>query len=379
MMINVIGLDPQLSRTTVALLEGDGPAGGPLPLVGDGYRRHIPNATRPPGGWGTRAAETLLADALTGAGTPGPHALAWRGDPWTVPFLTGVRDRLFGYLGRQAPIGRNGYRVAVLDAPDGRTDRRAVLDEAGLTDVVTVAPTDALLARWLTDPGRPDAGDGPVVVVARTDRQTTIAGYELRGPAAATVRRIPAATATVTGHEPDLTTAVVRAVLDRCRQGATAAQVLAAFDGSLELAAHLRATPPATELTWSGSLADRMYEPLRLSSTTLAGWPGVASAAAELNRRVRTVIAVTGRPTALVVGGAGAVWPALVAPLTGLAPIWQSPEPEADLAIGAAWWPRLRMTLTAPAPDRPVAAAPQPSPPAGADPADKSALPPWLR
>jgi hypothetical protein len=96
----------------------------------------------------------------------------------------------------------------------------------------------------------------------------------------------------------------------------------------------------------------------------------------------------------IVVGGPGAVWPFPAAALAGIGPVWQSLEPELDLAVGACWWTRLRRAIEGGAP--PVseqAVLSGGAPPALAAPAamdlaedidwlpgpDLSEVPPWER
>ncbi|MET7403778.1 hypothetical protein ABZS66_60945 [Dactylosporangium sp. NPDC005572] len=385
MMQHVVGVDPQRTRTAVVLREGDGGSGGALPMVGDGFRRLVPNAVLPPDRWATPAAEALL-DAAGGAPAADLARLArsWCCDPLSADFLAGLRERLFGYLGRLAPAARNGYRVAAVAAPGTETLLRQRFTDAGLADVLTVDPADALLARWLVDPARPPAG-GIVVAVACGEAWTRVATYAVDQAAPRTARRLAASASTVEGGVTDLAGAVTAAVLGRCRQGVRSAELLAMLDGALELAGRLRSLRADDEVEWAGPLTERMFEPLRLSRQSLAGTPGVAESLAEVAGRVRAAVTVGGttRPAALLVGGIGAVWPAVADGLTSLGPVWQSPEPEADLAVGAAWWPSLRHGVQRPETAEAAFAALAPATPRETVPAvapqDSADIPPWLR
>lgn len=383
-MYHVVGVDPQRTRTAVVLREGDGRAGGAggaLPMVGDGYRRLIPNASLPPQRWATIAAEALL-DAVGEVPVAELAALArsWCCDPLDPGFLTGLRARLFGYLGRLDPVARNGYRLAAVAVPGRENLLRERFTEAGLADLVTVDPADALLARWLVDPARP-AVNGSVIAVSCGETWARVAAYTVDADDPRTLRRLAGSSSIVDG-ELDLTGTVLSAVLARCRQGVRSAEVLPIFDGALELANQLRTLGPADEVDWSGPLADRMFEPLRLSRAALAASTGVGHAVGAIADRVRTAVAMSGTagPAALLVGGIGAVWPAVADGLTSLGPVWRSPEPESDLAIGAAWWPSLRYGVQR---DPEIGALPSPGPVAGHEPAPPrpptADVPPWLR
>jgi hypothetical protein len=364
----VVGLDPQPTRTCIALVEG-GVAGR---AIGDGRRLLVPNACDPGRSWGSQAAEEALRRLdVTGVGLA-DHLADWRVDPLDTPFLRGVHDRLFGYLGRTSPTNPHGYRVC-LAVPAGADwpalSRRAAA--AGLTSTSRVRPAEALVYRWLTEPGSALPFDGPVVAVACGEAVTSAAAFHVvRGESAQRITTLATGDRAV-GSWP-VSAALARQVLERCREGVPAVSLLAVLDGGFEFAAMLRGQPGDRDVTWDGPLTDRMFAPLRLSGDAMAAWPeaaAVAAAVAELAAGVRRE-AGAGAPL-LLVGGAGAVWP-FVAHAVGRA--WQSPDPAVDVAIGAAWSGWLG------ADDDPVAEVaprlPEPSPAAPEEAAD---VPPWLR
>lgn len=91
-------------------------------------------------------------------------------------------------------------------------------------------------------------------------------------------------------------------------------------------------------------LSERMFTPLRVTRDYLGGQPAIARVAAEVREGAERALARggAGRPVAILVGGPGAVWPFIPDAVASFGPVWQSGEPEADLAAGAAWWVNLR-------------------------------------
>ncbi|MGW7356216.1 hypothetical protein ACWGI0_05955 [Streptomyces sp. NPDC054802] len=356
-MSGVIGLDLQHFRSLIGLREGDG-AHGLLVPVGDGTRCAVPNACDDEGRWGSAAAEALLA--ARGDTGPPAHAaidlLCWRKDPWTQPFLRGVHQRLTNYLGQVEPVPRNGYQV-VLNAPEAPTgtggeaaptDLRERCAAAGLCDVKTVDPTDALLCRWLTepDPGAGQAAESAAVVaVACGETWTSAAAYSVNH---GRVRRLHPNTETIAAGSGTWCTELARQVLDRCRPGVPRTAVLALLDGVGEFATGLRLSDPDRAVPWAGPLADRMYTPLQLTRRELLARQdvrAVTSAVAALVGRAVTVPTAAGRDVGrplIVVGGIGAVWPVFGDVLSAQGTVWHSAAPDLDLAAGAACWPFLQ-------------------------------------
>lgn len=327
-MTAVLGLDPQRSRTCLILRETAGTATAVTP-VGDGHRRLVPNAVRGDA-WGSPA-----------AGNPA--------DPWGVPFLRGVRERVAGYLGLRGRDHTRAYQVCLAlgpSAPD-RVTTLARCRAAGLPEVTLADPVDALVCRRLVEPGHP-VPSGMILVVACGEAWTSAAVYRA-GPDAghpARVRRVAGPLTAPQGAGP-VTDRLARAVQDRTVEGVYAA--LEVEDGVLEYGALLRHHPADEPVQWQGPLADRMFAPLRLSAAELRGWP-------EAGRLADTMTGLADRlldgaePAAIVVGGPGAVLPCVPEALGRRGALWQSPEPELDLAVGAAWWPGLRHVFDLPNP-----------------------------
>ena len=380
-MGGAFGVDLQHTRTVIALAEGTH-----VRSVGDGRRHLVPNACGPDGLWGSPAAERQLRD-LDGAGNRAGndgtglagHLLDWRCDPLDTAFLRGLRHRLDTFVGRTA---RSGARdeICVVATDDGWASERCA--DAGLPGVTVVAPTDALVCRWLSVPRTTDPGEGSIVAVACGETWTDVAHYEVtrdRGSTQVTVA--PGAGRSADGFGL-LSTVLAERVLQRATEGVGAATLLTVLDGTWEYGAELGDAGPDDEVVWDKSLAGRMFDPLRLSRGHVAGWAAARSARSAVTALVDAV-ATTG-PLVLV-GGIGATWPLAGDAVRGVGEVWQSTTPAHDLAIGAARWPQLRGLFTGPVPrPRPAPAAtpvriPQPTASTAdhRDPLDH--LPPWER
>jgi hypothetical protein len=388
-----IGIDPQWSRTSIGLIEGDTGVGRP---IGDGRRGLVPNACGE--FWGSRAAEDALRAARIEPGPDGDDGdldvdlgrqlFGWRTDPLGEPFLRGLHDRLYAYLGHTEPTNRAGYHAHLVTGPaeDATEELLRRCAAVGLTSVTAVRPTDALVHRWLADPGAEFPYTGTVLAVACGETWTAATAYRVdRSPAGEWIDAVATGWRPV-GASPAIAR-LARTVLDRCREGVPALSLLALLDGVLEFGPALADAPAGQDVVWDGPLTDRMYAPLRLGRAAVAAWPEVARTGEAVSELARTVLAET-RPGRVLVlaGGIGAVWPVPTDRLAEFGPVWRSQEPAHDLALGAALSGRRQLGLElAAAVDRPAVAPTEPAaapelldlPPA--DRADPTDVPPWLR
>jgi hypothetical protein len=352
-MTGAIGLDIQDSRTAIAVLEW---SAGTIRTgaVGDGRRMLVPHAWT--GSlWGSEAAEAILDGLDPEAAPAADQLLAWRQTPWSAEFLEGLYQRLFRYLGQTPPTSSHGHQVclctdtAAVGETVGPHALRERLEAARLTEVIQVEPADALVCRWLADPAV-TAKSGTVLAVACGEVSTMIAHYRVQSNGqmlAVTQHGASRIGLGAAGWCAD----IAAEVIFRCREGVPRASLLALLDGVMEFGAMLRAQPAGAEIEWAGPLAERMYDPLRVTREYLRGQPGIARVTAEVRESAARMLARTGAatPMAVLVGGPGAVWPFLPDAMASFGPVWQSSEPEADLAVGAAWWVSARQGFGSPA------------------------------
>jgi len=347
-MTGVIGADIQHSRTALAVVLEAGAMGAAL--VGDGRRKLAPNACEGDR-WGSSAAKHVLAALPNGARVDGHESLEpWRCDPWSIPFLAGMRARLFGYLGQTSPIHRHGYHVCltsalsdVVDAaPDGITVRDRCV-AAGLTDVTLVHPTDALVCRWLADSAAPPGVTGTIVAVACGQTWSSVTSYRVdRYDRRVVIDIAPGSqpsTAQVGGR--DCVDRLARTVLDHCREGVTRSVLLPLLDGAIEFLGMLAVQRGQPELPWEGPLTDRLFSPVRFSATQIAQWPETTRLTGRLATLVREQTGTT-PPRTILIGGVGSIGPFVTSALGDIGRVWHCPEPEFALAVGAGWWPQLR-------------------------------------
>jgi len=340
-MTGAIGIDVQASRTALALLEASAYGVSSAP-VGDGQRLLIPHAYTGQA-WGSRAAESVLAESVSGEVDLVGLLFCWQRSPWDEGFLRGIRARLDDYTGR-TPLNPRTYQLALCADPDSIDP--SVLgrcESAGMNGVQLVSPADALVSRWMSETPAALPRSAVILAVACGEAATSMRCY----------------VADHSGNSPVLrggnhgsfgmgsgcwTAALAREVLSRCRPGVPAAALLALLDGAGEFGAALRARG-AGEVQWAGPLSEYLFAPLRTTAGELAARSDVADFTRVIRTEAERLLSAQGagrRPAAILVGGPGAVWPFAGTALAGLGPVWQSLEPELDLAVGACWWTQLR-------------------------------------
>lgn len=387
-MNGYIGIDIQHNRSVVALLETAGIARA-MP-VGDGRRALVPNSSTA-GRWGSAAAEHIL-DTL-----PDPTdelrerpLMPWLSDPWSIDFLHGLSDRLAAYLGRISATYRHGYEVLISWPPTGAgsgSPDAATLRErcssAGLTEITTVHPTDALLCRWLADPMSPIEIACEAIVVAAGQGWTLVTVYHVER----SVDRVQIdlgtgeANATLPVGSQALVDRLARTVLERGER-APSRFLLPVMDGVVEYLGMLSDQHGDRELTWQGPLSDRFFAPLGFSVSQIARWPETTRLTRPIADIVRSMQGV-GRHVILL-GGIGSVGPFLSGALGELGSVWHSTEPELAIAAGATWWPRLHSSFVGTPRTLVSSVLPNPEPGVIGEPGTRPTetepeIPPWKR
>ena len=330
---SAIGFDLQHSRTQALLREGSGQRARES-LVGDGRRKHIPNAVRT-GAWATEAVEAFYRERPLPRTLAQPEQLlGWRTDPWGQGFLAGLGARLAGYLGvLPAAVGAGylGYLVGWPDVPDDGTRRFAT---AGLPEASPVAPGDALLCRWLAAGGDQRGPARCVVAVAVGERHTTATRYTLDRAPGGAVRRVTreAADSLRAGGGPWVTGLAVD-LMRRLSEPPPGDVILPLLDALRELdgSGSVRDCP-----VWTGPLADRLAYPYEVDWESSVLEKVLQPTLWQVTQLVRDL--AVGADLVLAGGGAAA-WPVLPHALKQPGrPVWRSPDSATDLVSGAAKW-----------------------------------------
>jgi hypothetical protein len=380
--MNTFGIDYQPSVTFIALRE-EGREVPQIASVGDGVRALIPNVVSNDGRWGSRA------DGADSCAAPG--AEAWQQRPGAALFWKGLFARLETYLGRLAPVRRNGYRLCVaLQGAQCLADAHAVADlgrAAGFDEMLFISAAHALFCRWLSaaplaDHERPRS----VVVVSSGETTTQVCGLQLdwsqKGPPAVLAVAPPSSI-------DDSGFAVWNQRLLELLRGRLKEEPPPGFervlrDSALRYAMRLSRVGAETPMEWQECWEERLFMPLALSYADCAKWPEAVAFARQLPDAVDAASNILGNRSAdlLLVGGLGASWPFARHIASRLGAVWCSGAVAEDVASGAAWWgllcnhPSGILLDGAPAPERPAVAPGAALPISSPGPA---VLPPWER
>jgi hypothetical protein len=383
--MNTFGVDYQPTVTVIALREEGGDDGGEaahVASVGDGIRSSIPNAISREGAWGSRA------EGHAGAYAASIGSGAWVEEPGARLFWSGLYSRLCSYLGRLAPVRKNGYRLAVaLQGANYRTEAHAVAAlarAAGFDEVIAIPATHALLCRWLASPALEPKNEQAVIAIAVGETSTLVAGFRLEWDS----RGLPSIGSASAPVSIDGSGQAVwnRRLLDLVRKRLNE-EPPAGFERSLQDAAtryavRLSQSGDHQPVEWREIFEERLYAPLSLTYAECAAWPETAAFSDRLPDAVRGALRAIGSEAAevLLVGGLGSVWPFAEKIAAALGPVWRSGAAGDDIAAGATWWGELcedrSGMLLDPGPALEAAAAPRLT---GVTPEKSRLIAPWER
>lgn len=391
--MNALGIDYQQTTTVVSLREG---ASARLRSVGDGLRDLIPNAVRGQTMWGSRALlDANREDLRQGdAGNSGP----WL-DPDGAPiFWRQLYQRTRGYLGGLEPVPANGYRLVIgLQADPFPWAAKAISQlakTAGFVDPICVPAPDALLCRWLAEGNA--AGERIVAAVVVGDTAAAVRAYRLR------VDERGQTTVTAVGPmcflpnvgQADWMRQITTLVANRSGGKIPPEEELPVRDAAIEFGMQLGRAGDHESITWTGPLRERMVMPIQVTRAGILALLDIQAFNHNLAAALSSAMAglkVTKPPDVILRGGSGAAWPFGLSALTQIVPagkIWQSADPEHDVAYGTAWWPEVGepyadvlhwkgLALQPPITPPPLSPAPMDS--VGSPVSDLDQIPPWKR
>lgn len=392
MLTGAIGLDVQPSHSVV--VEWDGTTPGAFRPIGDGVRRAVPHALGAKGAWASAAVPPSVLPAEVGSLA---ELMPWRVDPWSVPFLRGLADRLGRYIGLPAATHRHGYHLWVVG--DDSAERRAALDAAGLADVTFVDPADAALAEWLSGGARGVPADhafqGHVVAVACGEESTVVDAFRVDGRTRPRIVRVPAARRHIPSGIGPVTLRVVTELLRRRVRHDRPVNVPALLGAVAEYGQIVAATADGARggvpqpVEWDGPLAELLPTPFALRQADIDDFPETRALVRQLRAALAdaNVLAGDDEDAVVVLGGPGAGWGSLRAAADGARAVTVSADPEQSLAAGACSWSLARRLTrdvwSEPAEPDPVAAAGVPTPRVAAasdlpQQRPDRRLPPWM-
>jgi hypothetical protein len=339
--MNTFGVDYQPTVTGIALRE-EGSEGAHIASVGDGIRSSIPNAVSPDGAWGSRA------DGHAGVLAASPGSGAWLEEPGAQLFWDGLYKRLCSYLGRLAPLRRNGYRIAVaLQGANYQTEAHAVATlarAAGFDEVMAIPATLALLWRWLASPALERKKEQIVVTIAVGEVSTLVAGFRLEWDS----RGLPSidsasGAVSIEGGQSAWNQRLLGLVRERLNEEPPAGFEQSLRDAATRYAIRLSQSSDHQPVEWREIFEERLYAPFSLTYGECAAWPETSAFSRQLPVAVRGALRSIGSdaPEVLVVGGLGSVWPFAERIVAAQGPVWHSGSPGDDVAAGATWWGEL--------------------------------------
>ncbi len=339
--MNTFGVDYQPSVTVIALRE-EGDEGAHVALVGDGVRAQIPNAVAGTGDWGSRAAGHAPLWTASGNG-------AWVEEPGARLFWEGAYRRLSAYLGRLAPVRKNGYRLAIaLQGSNFRTEAHTVdaLARAAGFDEITVLPaTHALLCRWFASRSLEPAKQKAVVAIAVGETSTLVTAFWLEWDSRGfpSIAAVSAPQAIEEAGESAWNRRLLDLVRKRLNEEPGTGFERPLREAAARYAARLSQSSAEQPVEWREIFEERLYAPLSLSYRECTAWPEFVSFSQQLPDAIRGALRAIGSdsPELLLVGGLGSVWPFAERIAAALAPVWRSGAAAEDVAAGATWWGEL--------------------------------------
>ena len=340
--MNTFGIDYQPDVTMIALRE-QGPEGAQMASVGDGMRALIPNAASIDGLWASRAVGRAQVHLPSGA--PG----AWVDEPGAPLFWSGLYGRLYSYLGRLAPLRRNGYRTAIaLQGPNYQTDAHAVAAlarAAGFDDVEVIPCTHALLCRWLASPLLSEPRPRTVITIAVGQTSTLVGGFHVEWDfrALPTIRAASLPSSVEEAGYATWNRNLLELLRTRLTEEPPEGYPVLLRDAAIRYAVRLSQADAEQPVQWRETLEERLYAPLSLTYAQCAAWPESVEFARRLPEAIRRALTALGSSSAdlLVVGGIGSIWPFAQRIAATLGPVWCSGSAADDIAAGATWWGEL--------------------------------------
>jgi hypothetical protein len=337
--MNTFGIDYQPTVTMIALRE-DGRESLETASVGDGVRTMIPNVVAPGGLWGSGAEKRAGKVSAQAADS------AWIEEPGARFFWEGMYARLSSYLGRLAPLRKNGYRLSIaLQGANYSTDAHAVAGlarAAGFDDFVLTPCTHALLCRWLASSALEVEPPRTIVTIAVGESSTMVSAFQIEwrfriAPA------IQAASVPICLEESGFATwngRLLELLRERSSEPPPEGQERALRDAAFRFAVRLEQAAENQRVEWFEMFADRLFAPLSLSYSDCIAWPEAVAFARQLPEAVCNSLRNIGsaKGDVLVVGGVGSVWPFAERITAKLGRVWRSGAAGDDVAAGATLW-----------------------------------------
>ena len=389
-MISTLGIDYQQTLLSICLREGSY-QNACLRFISDGTQTLIPNLVHQEAQnqlWGSKALKSKEYSWLTKvsscSGLSHPNSDIWNH----------IYRHLYNFLGRIAPTPENNYQLVVAPQAENHSQVAKNIERvcltAGFKSATIISTPAAILSRWVAEYANSEIREKKiVVVVAVGDVSTTVGAYELYPNTQQSFPPFYLINASSQIYISNTGLAYWNAKLlsivsTKLKNSITPEYNLGMRDAALEFARYLGKVDKHQLLNWNGPLKQKMYAPLDITRNHCEAWSEVSNLTLHLPKAIeQSLSAISSKqPDLILVGGAGAIYPFAKDTAARYGQVWQSPNPEQDIALGAASWPEVSSSWNNPHKQKQTA-LPQnqklPEQPLAPSEPKSKLIPPWQR
>lgn len=347
--MSTLGIDYQQTLVSICLREGSY-QNACSRFISDGTQTLIPNLVYQDAQnqlWGSKALRNKEFNWLT-------KVSSWEGlSPPNSDIWNHIYCHLYNFLGRIAPTPENNYQLVVAPQAENHSQVAKTIERvcltAGFKSATIISTPVAILSRWVSEYAISEIREKKiVVVVAVGDVSTTVGAYELYPN---TQKSSPAFYLTNTSSQIHIyntglaywNAKLLSLVSTKLKNPVTPEYNLGMRDAALEFGRYLGKVDKHQLLNWNGPLKQKMYAPLDITRNQCEVWSEVSNLTLRLPTAIEQALSAIGskQPDLILVGGAGAIYPFAKDIAAKLGKVWQSPNPEQDIALGAACWPEV--------------------------------------
>lgn len=346
-MMSTLGVDYQQTLLSICLREGSY-QNACFRFIGDGIQTLIPNVIYQDAQnqlWGSKALRNKEFSWLTKVsaceGLSYPNLDIWNH----------IYCHLYNFLGRVTPRPENNYQLVVAPQVENHSQVAKNIERvcltAGFKSPTIIYTPAAILSRWVAEHAISQIDEKKiVVVVAVGDISAIVGAYELYPNTQQSSPPFYLTNASPQIHISNTGLAYWNAKLlsivsTKLKNSITPEYNLGMRDAALEFGRYLGKVDRHQLLDWNGPLKQKMYASLDITRKQCEIWPEVYNFTLCLPTAIEQALSAidSKQPDFILVGGAGAIYPFAKDIAIKFGQVWQSSNPEQDVAQGAACWP----------------------------------------